>query len=82
MLTGTQIRIARSALRWSAEKLADKSKVASKTIRRIEAADSVPNSTLQVMQRIQDVLEDAGIEFIGTPDDAPGIRIHGDSKKT
>jgi hypothetical protein len=26
--------------------------------------------------KIQTTLEAAGIEFIGTPDDAPGIRIH------
>lgn len=28
------------------------------------------------MQKIQTALEAAGIEFIGTPNDAPGIRIH------
>jgi hypothetical protein len=26
---------------------------------------------------IKTALEAAGIEFIGTPEDAPGIRIHG-----
>jgi len=63
-------------LKWSAEELAQKSDIASKTIRRIEAVKGVPNSTTKILQRIQTVLETAGIEFIGSPDDAPGIRIH------
>jgi hypothetical protein len=29
------------------------------------------------MIALKATLEAAGIEFIGTPDDAPGIRIHG-----
>ena len=76
MLTGVQIRTARAALRWSADILAEKAIVASKTIRRIEMTDGVPPTSAQTILRIQNVFETAGIEFIGTPDDAPGIRIH------
>ena len=75
MLTGIQVRLARHALRWSAERLAEQAGVVSKTIRRIEATDDVPNSTAKNLNQIKTVLESAGIEFIGTPEDRPGIRI-------
>ena len=82
MITGSQIRIARHALRWSAEELSSKVEIASKTVRRIEASDGVPNSTAQTLMSIQTSLESAGIEFIGTPDDGPGIRIYSAPSKT
>ena len=75
MITGSQIRIARHALRWSADELGSKAGIASKTVRRIEAGDDVPNSTAQTLMSIQTSLESAGIEFIGSPEDRPGIRI-------
>jgi transcriptional regulator with XRE-family HTH domain len=76
MITGVQIRSARSALQWSAEDLAQKAGVASKTVRRLENIDGIPNTTAVTLARIQTALESAGIEFIGTPEDGPGIRIH------
>jgi ribosome-binding protein aMBF1 (putative translation factor) len=76
MLIGVQIRAARSALNWSAETLAQKVNIATKTVRRIENAEGVPQTTAATLLAIQSALEAAGIEFIGTPDDGPGIRIH------
>jgi transcriptional regulator with XRE-family HTH domain len=76
MLSGLQIRASRSALRWSAEKLASKSGVSHRTIKRIEQNDGVSNSNLPNILAIRNALESAGIEFIGSPDDAPGIRLH------
>ena len=75
MITGVQIRCARAALGLSAEELAEKVGIASKTVRRLEAASDVPQTTTATIQKLQSVLEAAGIEFIGTPDDGPGIRI-------
>jgi ribosome-binding protein aMBF1 (putative translation factor) len=75
MITGVQIRSARSALQWSADELALKADVASKTVRRLENMQGIPNTTAFTLAKIQTVLEAAGIEFIGTPDDGPGIRI-------
>ncbi|MCZ8227681.1 MAG: XRE family transcriptional regulator [Burkholderiaceae bacterium] len=75
MLTGIQIRAARSALYWSAELLAEKAHLASKTVRRLESEAGVPQTTTGTLAKIQAALEAAGIEFIGTPDDGPGIRI-------
>lgn len=60
----------------SAGALAALSGIATKTIRRIEAEDGIPHSTASTLSKIQAALEAAGIEFIGTPSDGPGIRIH------
>jgi len=76
MVTGAQIRIARAALRWTVQELSAKSKVSTSTIKRIEAEDGVPQSTLANLTALQSALEATGIEFIGTPDNGPGIRIH------
>lgn len=76
MLTGLQIRCARFALRWSVQELASHSKVSTSTIKRIEADDGSPSATAANIAALKFVLEAAGIEFIGGPDDAPGIRIH------
>ncbi|WP_353652420.1 helix-turn-helix transcriptional regulator [Loktanella sp. PT4BL] len=76
MITGQQIRAARHALRWSADVLAQAAGVNPKTIRRIEATDGLPDSTVTTLFKLKTALEAAGIEFIGTPDDGPGIRIH------
>ena len=75
MLTSQQIRMARAALKWSAQRLSEESGVALKTVQRIEAMDGVPSSHTSTVTSIQSALEVAGIEFIGAPDDAPGIRI-------
>ena len=75
MLTGAQIRSARSALKWSAQDLADKAGVSIKTILRFEAADGVPPSRSATLLDVKAALEAAGIEFIGSPTDRPGIRF-------
>jgi len=75
-MSGLQIRIARFALRWSVHELAAISRVSSSTIKRIELDDGIPNATAANLAALRTTLEAAGIEFIGSPDDAPGIRIH------
>ncbi|WP_055687202.1 helix-turn-helix domain-containing protein [Loktanella sp. 5RATIMAR09] len=76
MITGAQIRIARTAVRWTAEELAANSGVGARTIKRIEKANGLPDSTVSTISKLKNTLEAAGIEFIGTPEDGPGIRIH------
>jgi transcriptional regulator with XRE-family HTH domain len=77
MITGAQIRSARHALKYSAAQLSKLSNVSVRTIKRMEADDGIPNSTMPNILAVKSTLEAAGIEFIGMPDDAPGIRIHG-----
>lgn len=76
MLTGAQIRSARAMLNWTVADLAKNSGVGVRTILRMEATDDVPQSTTGTLHKIRNCLVAAGIEFIGTPEDAPGIRIH------
>ena len=75
MITGEQIRAARAALRLTAADLADLATVGIQTVKRFEAADGVPAGRTSSLTAIKSALERAGIEFVGTPDDRPGIRI-------
>ena len=75
IVTGAQIRSARAALGWSAQTLADRSGVGLRTLMRLEQIDGVPSSRSSTLAVIKSALESAGIEFIGSPTDGPGIRI-------
>lgn len=76
MLTGVQIRMARHALQWSVRNLAERSEVSTSTITRAESVEGVPATTKANLQLLRSTFEAAGIEFIGSPNNAPGIRIH------
>jgi transcriptional regulator with XRE-family HTH domain len=75
MISGLQIRAARAALRWTIEELAQKSGLGVRTIKRFEAVDGIPSSRTSTLVELKNALEAAGIEFIGTLDDNPGIRL-------
>ncbi len=77
MITGAQIRSARNALRWTTDQLAKKAGVTARTIKRFEAVDDVPPSRSSTLLDVKAALEAAGIEFIGSPTDRPGIRFAG-----
>ncbi len=81
-LTGLQIRAARGALNWSVQKLAAATGVGTATIVRYEKSSGAPKTRKDSLELIRHALESAGIEFIGTPNDAPGIRIHKSPPKT
>ena len=58
--------------------LADFAKVAGigfTTLVRLESADGVPNGNFRTFDAVKKAFENAGIEFIGTPDDRPGVRL-------
>lgn len=74
MITGSQIRAARAALRISAVELAVTAGVGEQTIKRFEQFDGIPPSRSSTLILVRNTLEAAGIEFIGTPEDGPGIR--------
>jgi DNA-binding Xre family transcriptional regulator len=75
LITTPQIRAARALLRWSANDLSDKSGVGISTIKRLEVMDGVPAINISTMVAIQSALENAGVEFVGSPDDRPGVRL-------
>jgi transcriptional regulator with XRE-family HTH domain len=73
--TADQLRAARAALGWQIELLANRSGVSVRTIIRYEDTKGVPPSRSGNLEKLVVALESAGIEFIGTPDDGPGIRL-------
>ena len=76
IITGDQIRAAKALLRWSGEELARRSGISLSTIRRVEGQSGIPEvQSVKTMTSIKLALEAAGIEFIGTPDDRPGVRL-------
>ena len=75
MIISEQIRAARQLLRITADELADLSGVGVATIRRYELMSGVPSGNARSVEAIQQALEKAGVEFIGSPDDQPGVRL-------
>jgi len=75
MLTSGQIKMARAALGWSIDVLAEKTSISSRTIKRIEATIGIPNATAANLKLIKQTLEQAGVEFIGSVDEGPGVRL-------
>ena len=75
MISVDQMRMARAALGWSLELLSEKSGVSARTIRRIESEGGLEKATKANLKLITETLEAAGIEFIGAPDDGPGVRL-------
>ena len=67
--------MARSALGWSIQKLAETSLVSVRTIKRIESEGMIEKVTPANIKLLRETLEAAGIEFIGAPGDGPGVRL-------
>lgn len=80
MLTGAQVRAARMGLRWTVQDLASAAAISVSTVKRLEVHDDVPPISAKNLQSVQSALEAAGIEFIGAPNDGPGIRIRTGSR--
>ncbi len=75
VITGTQIRAARALLRWSAEKAAKRCGLVARTVERLEQHEGIPPSRSQTLVDLQRTFEAAGVEFIGTPEEGPGVRL-------
>jgi len=78
MLTGSQIRAARSLLKWSAHDLSAKSGVSYAAIQRAENAEGMPNMQTKNLAAIKTALENGGCQFIDGPysgNGGPGVRL-------
>jgi transcriptional regulator with XRE-family HTH domain len=76
IVTSEQIRAGKALLRWSGEELSVRAGVSLSTIRRVEATSGVPEGqNLKTLMAISAALEAAGVEFIGSPEDKPGVRL-------
>lgn len=74
-ITAEQIKAARAALGVSVAEVAKHTSIGIATLKRYEAVSGVPNSRKGHLIKLKSFFESAGIEFIGTPTDRPGIRI-------
>jgi len=79
LITSGQIRAARALLRWNSTQLSERCGVGTATIKRLEVMDGVPSGQVRTLLAIKEALEIAGIEFIGSPSESPGVRLQ--SKK-
>ena len=75
MITSEQIRAGRALLKWSAEDLANAAGVGIATVRRLEVVNGVPSCQVRILEALKATLELAGVSFIGTPQDSPGVRL-------
>ena len=71
----SQVRAARAFLGWSIPELSAASDVSVRTIKYFESEQKDPAVKDATLAKLIEALLDAGIEFIGTPEDAPGIRL-------
>lgn len=56
--------------------LAEKSEIAFSTLVRLESAhNEIPSSNVETLKKLIKSFDELGIEFIGTPDDGPGVRL-------
>jgi transcriptional regulator with XRE-family HTH domain len=67
-----QIKMARAAVGWGVRELAKKARVAANTVTRIENGADAKQSTID---RLQQALEAAGIDFINENGGGPGVRL-------
>ena len=66
MITGAQIRAARTFLGWTARALAKKADIPEHSLERIEGNGTITAKDQNALQALQRVLEEGGIEFIET----------------
>lgn len=74
MITSDQIRAARALLRWSGKELAEQTGLGFSTLMRLEVLEGVPGAQAKTLEAIQKAFEEAGVEFIGTPEEGAGVR--------
>jgi transcriptional regulator with XRE-family HTH domain len=71
-MKAVQVKMARAAVGWGVRELAKKAGVTANTVTRIENGADAKQST---MDRLQQALESAGIEFIDENGGGPGVRL-------
>jgi transcriptional regulator with XRE-family HTH domain len=66
VITGIQVRMARSGLKWSAQDLAEKSGVGLSTVNKIDREDGIPSVRIQNLVAIEQALVATGrVRFEG-----------------
>ena len=74
LITSGQIKAARALLDLTVAELAKVAGIGFTTMVRLESADGIPAGNVKTLTAVKNAIEQAGIEFIGTPDDGAGVR--------
>lgn len=74
MITSGQIKAARALLDLTVAELAKVAGIGFTTMVRLESADGIPAGNVKTLTAVKNAIEQAGIEFIGTPEDGAGVR--------
>ena len=75
MITSQQIRAARALIRITVSQLSESAGIGVATIKRLEAVDGIPPAQARTLTALQKALESAGVEFVGSPSENPGVRL-------
>jgi transcriptional regulator with XRE-family HTH domain len=79
LMRAVQVKMARAAVGWGVRDLAKEAGVTANTVTRIENGADAKQST---MDRLQQALEAAGVEFIDENGGGPGVRLRKRQLKT
>lgn len=71
-MTPEQSKMARAGLGMSVRELAERAKVSTNTVSRLEAGEELKVRTVEAIQR---ALEEAGVEFIAENGGGAGVRL-------
>jgi predicted transcriptional regulator len=73
VITGRHIRAGRALLGWAQSDLSRRSKVALRTVLRMEGFDGAVSARTETLNRVIVALEKAGVEFLDGEN--PGVRL-------
>jgi predicted transcriptional regulator len=73
VITGRHIRAGRALLGWAQSDLSKRSKVALRTVLRMEGFDGAVSARTETLNRVIVALEKAGVEFLDGEN--PGVRL-------
>ncbi|MCJ2039540.1 transcriptional regulator [Methylobacterium sp. J-059] len=74
-ITSAQLRAARALLRWTAQDVADASRLGVATVRRAELQEGPLSVTAANADAIRKAIEAAGVEFIAENGGGAGVRF-------
>jgi hypothetical protein len=75
MITGSQIRMARAALHWRVNTLAEKAGINWARMQQMEKSNSVPSAPEESLASVKQLLESEGVVFTNSDDGWVGIKI-------
>ena len=78
-LTGDQVRMARAALRWTVQELAERAAISKNTVVAVEGGGEAHAATMAV---IETALRQGGVEFIDENGGGVGVRFAKRTRKS